>query len=333
MKKFMLLALIVAMCAGFATAADVTMKIGHSMPQDTSRHKALVTFKEYVEKESNGDIEVVIYPSGQLGKEAEMLESLKMGEIEGYIGGVYQAQTPMLNLYMMPFLYPDQGALMAVAKSPMGQKIADSAEANSIKILATGDAGSRNYTNNVRPIKTPKDLEGLKMRTPPLDAIILSMEAVGGNPVSIAYAETYMALKTGVADGQENPFMNIATMKFHEVQKFMTVVHYMFNPETFCVNLEWYNDLDPKYQKIVSDGAWVFTKEQNDIRANTSDMYLNIIKDGGVEVYYPTPEEYKQFADKCKPVYQKYIDKGDFTKADLDEVRKIVAEYEANKKK
>lgn len=332
MKKFMLLVLMVAMFAGISTAAEVTMKIGHSMPLETSRHKACELFKQYVEKESKGAIEVQIYPSGQLGKEAEMLESLKMGELEGYLGGVFDAITPMLNLYLMPFIYPDQGALMAVVNSDIGKKIDKSAEANGIKILANGDAGSRNYTNNVRPIKTPADMAGLKMRTPPVDAIIMSMEAVGGNPVAIAYAETYMALKTGVADGQENPFMNIATMKFQEVQKYMTVVNYMFNPEPFCVNLEWFNGLKPEFQKIISDGAWVYTKEQNAIRANTSDTYLNIIKDAGVEVYYPTKEEYAQFAAKCAPVYDKYIERGDFTKADLDEVKAIVKKYEASNK-
>ncbi len=328
MKKFMLLVLMVALFAGISSAAEVTMKIGHSMPTDTSRHQAAEAFRKYVEDKSKGAIEVQIFPSGQLGKEAEMLESLKLGEIEGYLGGVFDAITPMLNLYLMPFIYPDQGALMAVAKSDIGKKIEKSAEANNIKILATGDAGSRNYTNNVRPIKTPDDMKGLKMRTPPVDAIIMSMEAVGGNPVSIAYAETYMALKTGVADGQENPFMNIVTMKFHEVQKYLTVVDYMFNPEPFCVNLEWFEGLKPEYQKIITDGAWIYTDTQNSIRANTTEKYLNEIKDAGVEVYVPTPEQYKMFADKCKPVYQKYIDRGDFTKADLDEVQSIVKKYE-----
>jgi len=124
----------------------------------------------------------------------------------------------------------------------VGERIAQTAEANGLKILATGDGGGlRNITNNVRPITSPDDLKGLKMRTPPITSIIKIMEALGANPVSIPYAETYMALKTGVADGQENPFINIATMKFHEVQKYMTVVNYQFHPETFPVSLTWFN--------------------------------------------------------------------------------------------
>ncbi len=333
MKRLLFAALMVVLFVAVlpVSAAEITMKIGHCMPPDSSRQKACLIFKDYVEKASKGAIEVQIFPSSQLGREAELVESLKLGEIEGYVGGIYDALSPMLNLYLMPFIFPDQGALIAVTKSDIGKRIEESALDNGVMILATGDAGSRNYTNNVHPIKTPADMKGLKMRTPPIDAIIMSMEAVGGNPVSIAYAETYMALKTGVADGEENPFMNIVTMKFHEVQKYMTVVHYMFNPEPFCVNPDWFNGLKPEYQQIIRDGAELYTKEQNAMRANTSDMYLKEIRDGGVEVYYPTPEEYQQFADKCKPVYQKYIERGDFTKADLDEVKEIVAKYQAEK--
>ncbi len=165
MKKLLLLTLMCLVLGTMSVAGEVEMKIGHCMPQDSSRHKSLLLFKEYVERESGGKISVEVYPASTLGKEAELVESLKMGGIEGYCGGIYDALTPMLNLYLMPFIFPDQGALIAVAQSPIGKKIEESAEVNGIKILATGDAGSRNYTNNVRPIKTPADMKGLKMRT------------------------------------------------------------------------------------------------------------------------------------------------------------------------
>ncbi|MDC7232468.1 MAG: TRAP transporter substrate-binding protein [Spirochaetales bacterium] len=295
-----------------------TMKFGHSMPNDTSRHQSLLKFKDYVESKSEGQIVVEIYPSGQLGKEAEMLEALKLGSQEGYIGGVFDSITPKLNLYLMPFLFADQDALMRFAQSDLGMEINKDAENYGIKLLANGDAGSRNPTNNIRPIKTPADMAGLKMRTPPVEAIIKTMEALGANPVSIPYVEVYMALKTGVADGQENPFMNIATMKFQEVQKYMTIMHYQFNPEPFCVALDWYNSLPSDLQQIVQEGADLYTVEQNKMRAESSDMYLQIIKDAGVEVYTPTAAERQQFIDACAPVYDYYIGKGFFTQAELD---------------
>lgn len=302
-----------------------TMKFGHSMPTDTSRHKSLLVFKDFVEKESEGRIVVEIYPSGQLGKEAEMLEALKLGSQEGYIGGVFDSITPKLNLYLMPFLFEDADALMRFANSDMGQEINDSAELLGIKLLANGDAGSRNVTNSIRPVHTPVDMKGLKMRTPPVEAIIKTMKALGANPVSIPYVEVYMALKTGVADGQENPFLNIATMKFHEVQKYMTIMHYMFNPEPFCVGLDWYNSLPSDLQAILDEGADIYTVTQNELRAASSDKDLQTIKDGGVEVYTPTAAERQLFIDACAPVYDFYINKGLFTRAELDKASLIAS--------
>ncbi|MBF9018876.1 MULTISPECIES: TRAP transporter substrate-binding protein [unclassified Oceanispirochaeta] len=302
-----------------------TMKFGHSMPTETSRHQSLLKFKDYVEAESEGRIVVEIYPSGQLGKEAEMLEALKLGSQEGYLGGVFDSITPKLNLYLMPFLFADQEALMRFANSDLADEINKDAEQYGIKLLANGDAGSRNVTNNIRPVHTPADMVGLKMRTPPVEAIIKTMEALGANPVSIPYVEVYMALKTGVADGQENPYMNIATMKFQEVQKYMTVMHYLFNPEPFCVALDWFNTLPADLQKVVDMGADVYTESQNKMRADSSDEYLQIIKDAGVEVYTPTAVERKEFIDACAPVYEYYMGKGFFTQAELDKAISIAS--------
>ena len=168
-------------------------------------------------------------------------------------------------------------------------------------------------------------MKGLKMRTPPVESIIKAMEAMGANPVSIAYAETYMALKTGVADGQENPFMNIATMKFHEVQKYLTVINYQFHPEPFCVSPAWFNGLDKDLQQILTDGAWLYTDVQNKLREGTNEKWFKVIKDSGVQIYEPTAAERKLFIEACKPVYDFYIKKGTFTQSELDAVRKIAA--------
>jgi tripartite ATP-independent transporter DctP family solute receptor len=334
MKKYLVFALMLLVALSFSWGEGqkdsdemevYTMKFGHSMPADTSRHQSLLVFKDFVEKESDGRIVVEIYPSGQLGKEAEMLEALKLGSQEGYLGGVFDSITPKLNLYLMPFLFADQDALMRFADSDLGQEINESAEQYGIKLLANGDAGSRNVTNNIRPVHTPADMKGLKMRTPPVEAIIKTMDALGANPVSIPYVEVYMALKTGVADGQENPFMNIATMKFQEVQKYMTIMHYMFNPEPFCVALDWYNSLPSDLQAILDKGADVYTVNQNKLRAESSDQYLQIIKDAGVEVYTPTAAERQQFIDACAPVYDYYIDKGFFTQSELDRAISIAS--------
>jgi len=323
-RAFCVAMLVLAMGSAFAQGTKVyKLKLGHASSTESTRHKALLLFKDYVEKESKGRLVVELYPSAMLGNESEMIESLKMGTLEGFVGGVFDAQTPKLNLILMPFFFPSQDALMRVAKSDIGKMIMKDAEKYGIKMLAFGDGGSRHFTNSKRPIKAPADFKGLKIRTPPLESIMKCIEAMGGNPVSIPYGETYMALKTGVADGQENPLANIGDMKFYEVQQYMTLIAYQFHPEPFDLNLAWYNSLPADLQKILEAGAWLYTEKQNEFRRGSNDKYFKMITDAGVVVYTPTEKEREEFVKACAPVYDYFVKKGLFTQADLDAMRRI----------
>jgi len=331
MKKLLAAMLLIVLIAslGFAQTTPVgkvyKLKFGHASSIESTRHKALLVFKDYVESCSGGRLVVELYPGATLGNESDMIESLKMGTQEGFVGGVFDAQTPMLNLILMPFFFTSQADLMKVARSEIGAKIRKDAEKYGIKMLAFGDGGSRHFTNNMRPIMTPADMKGLKIRTPPIESIMKCVQALGGNPVSIPYGETYMALKTGVADGQENPLANIGDMKFHEVQKYMTLIDYQFHPEPFDVNLAWFNSLPGDLQRILEEGAWIYTEKQNENRRNMNDYYFKMITGAGVKVYTPTSAEREQFIKACEPVYDFFINKGLFSKADLDAMRKMAA--------
>lgn len=133
-----------------------------------------------------------------------------------------------------------------------------------------------------------------------------------------------MALKTNVADGQENPLANIGDMKFFEVQKYMTMIDYQFHPEPIDIGLDMWNKLPADLQKILEAGAWIYTDEQNKLRRELNDYYYDMIVKGGVQVYKPSQDEVAQFAKACEPVYGYFVKKGIFTQADLDEMRKIV---------
>jgi len=206
------------------TTKPIVMKIGHSFSEDTARHEALMSFAKNVKEQSNDRIEVEIYPSAQLGTEMQMLESVKMGALEGVQCGPFEDASPKLAVFTMPFLFSSMDEVHKVTRSDFTTELVKCTEENGIKVLAVGDEGEfRQFTNNVRPITKPADLKGLKMRTPPMDSIIKIMTALGGNPVSIPFSELYMALKTGVADGEENPLTNIESTKLYEVQKYLTL--------------------------------------------------------------------------------------------------------------
>ena len=298
------------------------MKIGHVMPEDSPRHKGFLAFKEHVEKETNGRIQVSIYANGQLGQDSELVEMLKTNSVEGFVGGSFDDITPKLNLFGMPFLFPSRSSFLATTENPqMLEMINKDSRKNKIAILAIGDGGARNISNNVRPIRKPEDMKGLKMRTPMMQNVIKCVEALGANPVTIPYGDTYMALKTGVADGQENPNMNMAVMKFYEVQKYLTVINYVWNPEPFCVSASWYDALSPEDQKIVADGAKIYEEVQNDERNKSDAEYLKTMIDYGIDAYTLKPEEMEPFREKCSSVYDFFVSQHVFSQEELDFVK------------
>ena len=337
MKRFLSLALVclTAVCmSGFASGQQegaagesepVVMKIGHSFPENTSRHQSLLSFKENVEAKSNGAILVEIYPSGQLGKEMEMMEAVKLGALEGLRCGPFEDAAPELLIYTMPFLFSDMDAVHRVTRSDVTKEIVKATEKNGIKVLAVGDSGEfRQFTNNERPITKPADLKGLKMRTPPMESIVKIMETLGGNPVSIPFSETYMALKTGVADGEENPYTNIDKMKFYEVQKYLSVVNYQYHAEMLYVPLDWFNGLSSDLQDILVECAQDHMMVNDELLAAESLASYEVLKDN-MDVNVLNDSQRQVFIDAVQPVYDYYIGKGVFSQADINEIRKVAA--------
>ncbi len=326
MKKInltLVLFLVISLIISFSIvsgAEEYVMKVGHSHSVKAPRHQSVVRFKELVEERTDGKISVEIYPSNQLGTEAEMLESVKMGTIQATLGGQFEAASPKLLIYTMPFLFKDVESAYSIIRGPVGEKIAESSKENGIIILATGDAGIRQFTNNKRPITKPGDMKGLKMRTPPIDSIIKIMESLGANPVSVPYAELYTALKTGVADGQENPFVNMVDKKLYEVQKYLTVVNYQFHPNPLYTSLDWYNKLEPELQNILKECAEEMMVYSDKLNYQQSQEALSLLE-SEMEVNYLTDNQREMFIEESQEVYDYYINKGYFTMEEINEIR------------
>lgn len=297
-------------------------KYANTQSEHHPRSKSMVFFKNTVEKASQGRIQVELYFSGVLGKEAEVLDMVKLGTVQGCRGGLFERANKKYLMYTLPFLFEDADRVVAVMRSDLGQSINKGAMANGFYIPATGVAGGmRNITCSKRPIQTVADLKGIKMRTPPIDVTIRTFKALGGSPQQVAYTETYMALKTGVVDGQENPFSNAVDMKFYEAQKYLSVVNWQVHPDPFYVNPAWYNSL-PDDLKAVFDAVAEATMIYSDtIWLNSEQNYFNVLKDK-LQVNFIAPEARKQFVDGVKPVWQSYVDEGYFT---WDEINQALA--------
>lgn len=301
-----------------------TMQIGHAQPVDNPRHVSLEAFKKVVEEKSNGQIKVELYPAGQLGTEKEMLEQACSGVIQGFRGGQMDF-LPKLLVFSLPFLCENSDQITRLMSSDLAREMCKDSQKDGVLILGLCDAGGfRQFSNNKHPIKSPKDLVGLKMRTNGMDTIDKTFKAMGASTVAVPYADLYMALKTGVADGQENPWVNVKGMKFYEVQKYFTVINYQFHPDPFYVNLEWWNSLPADLQKVVQEAAAESFRVNNQAIADMQESALDTIK-ANAEVYYPTASEMAEFKKATEVVYDQYLKSGMLTQSELDQMRKIVA--------
>ncbi|MCR4818503.1 MAG: TRAP transporter substrate-binding protein [Fretibacterium sp.] len=310
--------------AAFA-AQTYTIKLGHTMSTSHPRHISLLEFKKYVEEKTNGNVQIEIYPAAVLGSEPDMQESMRMGTLEAFVGGPFDTISKKLNLFLMPFFFDNQEALMRAAKNEkVFNTISTDAEANGLKILAIGDGGARQITNSKKRIVTPADMKGLKLRTPSIEAITACMEALGASYVSMPLADVYMALKTGVVDGQENPVATIFDQKLHEVQPYILYVNYQYHPEVMTMNASFFNSLPEEYRKVLSDGAWLFVETENKIALENAEARLKEMKEAGCDIYTPSAKERQAFIDACAPVYSHFVkDLKYFSQEELDLVKSL----------
>ena len=335
MKKLLALILAVLMIAGcvsamaedqFAALGNYTMTVGHAQPESNPRYISMEKFAADVAEKTNGHVTVEVFGNGQLGTEKEMLEQVVAGVTQGMRGGQYDF-SPRLLMFTLPFLANNRAEVTALLQSDLAKKVsAEAAETTGTVIINLCDAGGfRQFSNNTRPLTKPEDLAGLKMRTNGMKTIDLTFQAMGANTVSVPYADLYMGLKTSIADGQENPWVNVEGMKFYEVQKYFTEVNYQFHPDPFYVNAEWWNSLPAEFQAILTECATEMGEYNDQLIDQNSDAAKQVVVDAGCEVYVPTAEELAAFQTACQPVYAQVVEEGICTQEELDEMLAIVA--------
>ena len=340
MKKYLAILMALTMVLGLASAfaeevdpyADMgtyEMKIGHAQPESNVRHLSLLQFEADVEAATHGHIQVEIFANSGLGNDDALPEQILIGAVEAMRGGHF-ALMPELITFTAPFIAQNREEVSALLDSDMAAEICASAGAkvNGV-ILDVCDAGGfRQFSNNARPIKTPADMVGLKMRIAPgMDTIDMTFKAMGANTVSIPYNDLYMSLNTGVADGQENPWVNIVAMAFYEVQKYFSEVNYQFHPDPFIVNLDWWNSLPVEFQEIVQTAATAMGDYNDQLVDELQGAAKQTVIDyEGSEVYVPTADELALFVEAAQPVYQQMVEKGICTQAQIDRMFEIVAQ-------
>ena len=310
----------------YAGLGNYTMMIGHSQPADNPRSISLEKFVADVEEKTNGHVTVQVFGNGQLGTEKEMLEQVVIGTLQGMRGGQFDF-TPRLLMFTLPFLAQTREEVTALLHSDLAAKVCAEAEAETgTVIINLCDAGGfRQFSNSRHPITKPSDLQGLKMRTAGMETIDRTFRALGATTTPVPYSDLYMALRTGVADGQENPWTNVSSMKCYEVQNYFTEVNYQFHPDPFYVNASWWNSLPEEFQTIIRECATEMGTYNDQLVDELQSSARQTVVDAGGEIYVPTAEELQAFKDAVQVVYQQCIDSGILTAEELAELQEIVA--------
>jgi TRAP-type transport system periplasmic protein len=260
------LAIGLGLWAGSAEA-QIKMKFAHFVDEGHPGHLAAKMFVEAVEKRTNGQIKIDIFPNNQLGSPPEQAEQVRMGATDMGLPtqGQFDKWIKAMGAVMLPFAYDDYDHVHRTVDGPAFQWFSQLAEKEGFILLSNWEYGFRNLTNNKRPINTPEDVKGLKIRVPPEMQIGAAFQALGAQTTVIAFPELYMALKQGVADGEDNPVSVIYFMKFYEVQKYVALTRHIYNNMIHTVSGKTWAKLTPE-QKVIfqeeSKRAGAFMRQQ-----------------------------------------------------------------------
>lgn len=296
MKKIlalvMALTMIFALTAVSASADDaIVLKIGVSTADTDPRNIAAKSFADEIEEKTNGAVKAEVYPSGQLGGDGQLVESMVMdaGTVDIVITDASNFGTvvPDMNISGLPFLFDGFDAAWAF----MDGEVEAAAEAEllevGIRVLAHYDNGFRCVTNSKGPVETPDDMKGMLIRTPENQVIMATMSALGANPQPLAFSELYQALQQKTYDAQENPIPIIYNNKLYEVQEYLSVTNHIYSGMCFAIAESTWNKLTAEQQEIVAAAAQAsgdYDREMN--RQQTEDLVANL-EEAGMKINYP----------------------------------------------
>lgn len=313
-------ALLLALAFSGTAMAGVVLKLGHIAESSNPYGQGADKFAELVKQKSKGDIEVKVFPSSSLGSQKELIEGLIYGTVDMTLTGTAELGTfqPQMAIFDMPFLFKDR-AHAYKALDTVGMELAKPLESKGLKMLGYMENGIRHMTNNVRPIKTPADMKGLKIRVMNNKVYVEMMKALGASPTPMALAELYSGMQVGVVDGQENPSAHIYTKRFYEVQKYASLTGHAYAAEPVLISMATWKKLTPDQQAIVQSAANEAIAWQRKIsESEDQEFWDKIKKTGKMEVI---TVDRKPFMEATQGVYKQLA--GTVGQANLDKIRAL----------
>lgn len=300
--------------AGTAQAVDLNL-VFLSNEQDEEYDAALV-FKNYVESRTGGEVNVNIFPGAQLcGSAPECYDAMQAGVVDVYTataGGVAGIYPPIQGMDI-PYAFPDDRTAMAMLQDPqfndfVRREILDSTN-NGIRLLAMSQTGGwRNFANSQHEVRSPADVEGLRLRTIESQIQQTLVREMGGSPTPLPWLEVYTALQTGVVDGTKNSISDIISMNFHETLDYLTLDGHAYMASMWLIGNDKFKSLTPAQQRVVADGGAMLSTVQMGMQPRDEIEAFQAWIDAGGEIYKPTDAEMDEFRSYAEPIRDWYLE-------------------------
>jgi C4-dicarboxylate-binding protein DctP len=302
------IALLCAFALGTPALAQnpIVIKFSHVVAPDTPKGKGAEKFKQLAEQYTGGKVKVEVYPNSQLYKDKEEVEALQLGAVQMLAPSLAKfgpLGVKEFEVFDLPFILPNKAALRKVTEGPLGKRLFAKLETKGITGLAYWDNGFKIMTAN-KPLRTPEDFRGLKMRIQSSKVLEAQMRALGAIPQVMAFSEVYQALQTGVVDGAENTASNIYTQKHHEVQKFGTLADHGYIGYAVIVNKKFWDGLPADVRTQLEKAMAEATTYANNIsQSENDDAMAEMKKSGKVTFVELTADQKAAWRKALDPVY------------------------------
>ena len=306
--KFVFAILAAALAVGAAHAQQpIVIKFSHVVAEDTPKGKGALKFKELAEARTKGRVKVEVYPNSQLFKDGEEMQMLQLGNVQILAPSVSKfgpLGAREFEVFDLPYIFGDYKDLHNVTQGRIGQQLFKKLDSKGIIGLAYWDNGFKQMSAN-KPLRTPADFRGLKMRIQSSKVLDGQMRALGATPQIMAFSEVYQALQTGVVDGTENPPSNLYTQKMHEVQKYLTLSDHGVVEYAVIVNKKFWEGLPADIRTTLEGAMKDATAYTNDIAKQQNDEALEKVKASGkTQIITLTPEEKKAWKKAVLKVHR-----------------------------
>lgn len=294
--------------AAGCTASDpegvIELRFGHVGAPGSLFALSADAFADRVNARLEGTAEVVVFGSSQLGGDEDLLQKLKLGTVEMALpSSIMSSRIPEFGLFEMPYIVSDRGHMVRIEEEIVWPVLAPLAEERGYRILAVWENGYRQVTNNLRPIRVPADLDGIKLRTPRGTWRVKLFRQFGANPVPMAFSDVLVALETGTVDGQENPLAQIRASNLNEVQDFLSITEHVYTPAYVTVSAEHWAELPEEVRTVVEEEARALQQFVHQTAGRLDRELLVELADSDISVNWANKSA---FQDESRRVYDEF---------------------------